>query len=125
MFIRFCVTRRESTIYVSAEFRKLISASEVYMAPCLVIVASLCFHDVSDISLKSPGGLGTTINARGNDYSITVELGGDNIRTPDWTRMQLACAAGACIAYYKRCEEPTLQRVACEYHFSQPGEMQN
>jgi hypothetical protein len=95
------------------------------MTPCLVIVANLCFHDVAHIDIQSPGGLGTRLAVHGTDYSMTVDLGGDNVRTPDWRRMHLACNAGTCVAYYKRCEETTLTRAACEYHFSQPGDEQN
>lgn len=94
------------------------------MIPCIVLVANLCLNSVTTLDLNEGGLSGSLINVRGPGYSLVIDPGGDNIRTPDWKRMANACLNGVCVAYFKHCKVAGAATV-CEYHFSQPGEIQN
>ena len=90
---------------------------------CLVLIANLCLHSVTSIEMRDTG-LGASAVVHGRGFEADIVLRSDNFSTPDWSRMNEACAEGICIAYFKHCAANE-GAVVCEYHFSQPGEMQN
>jgi hypothetical protein len=94
------------------------------MIPCVVLVANICLNNVTALDVNQGGLSGPLMTARGPGYTLVIDPGGDNIRTPDWKRMASACTNKACLAYFKHCKAAGSATV-CEYHFSQPGEIQN
>jgi hypothetical protein len=94
------------------------------MIPCVLLVANICLNSVTALDYKQGGLSGPLISARGPGYTLVIDPGGDNVKTPDWKRMANACTGKACVAYFKHCKTIGTA-TACEYHFSQPGEIQN
>jgi hypothetical protein len=89
---------------------------------CLVVVAQLCLHDALRLDF-SDFGLGASAKVSGADFQAVIVLRSDNVWTPDWSKMNQACADDSCVAYFKHClqKAPT----TCDYYFSQPGDTQN
>jgi hypothetical protein len=90
---------------------------------CFVILAHLCIHSVPSVSVRD-STLHKNAEIHGPDFDVSVMWNTDNIRTPNWAKMNQACGYEGCIAYFKHCDS-TVKLSTCEYHFSQPGERQN
>ena len=59
-------------------------------------------------------------------YEATITLHTDYFITPDWAKMDAACADQACIWYFKRCQDQQDAKMfECTYYFSKPGDSQN
>ena len=90
---------------------------------CLLIVANLCLHNVTSVEMHESSVMARAL-VRGQGFEANVILRSDNIRTPDWSKMNQACAEDVCVAYVKFCSHSGGE-YSCSYHFSQPGEIQN
>src|SRR5690348_4822410 len=93
------------------------------MLGCLLIIANVCFSSAEAVSLHDYG-LTSVAVVRAAQYTATLELRTDNILTPDWTRMAVACGENTCVAYFKHCAAASPSRT-CDYYFSEPGDAQN
>jgi hypothetical protein len=87
------------------------------------MLVNVCLHQVDDIHVSHTSlGFSATVKAA----AVTAEISAlsDSFSTPDWRKMSEACEGGVCVAYFKHCSRDE-HAASCEYHFSQPGEMQN
>jgi hypothetical protein len=90
---------------------------------CLVIVANLCLHTMADVSI-SDTTTSSWVIVKEQRFEAEIMLRSDSINTPDWSKMNTACAKGACISYFKHCQTDETM-AECVYYFSQPGDIQN
>lgn len=90
---------------------------------CIMFLANVCMHNVSAIEIHD-SGLSAYATVHGEKFVAQINYQSDNFGTPDWDKMNDACANGVCIAYFKTCIASDRQQV-CTYEFSQPGDVQN
>jgi hypothetical protein len=95
------------------------------MNPCVAIVASVCLHHPASVEF-SYSATSSWASFQLQDAEGTIRLSADDIKTPDWSRMNIACSGGydACVFYHKHCTEHN-EKFICVYHFSQPGDAAN
>lgn len=93
------------------------------MTVCTLIIAGICASNISSIRVFDTA-LGFSAEVGGSDFTAEIIAHSDNIKTPDWSRMNDACEGYLCFAYYKHCKQEGTRHL-CEYHFSRPSDLQN
>lgn len=93
------------------------------MFSCLIILVNICIHQADNIQIQQTT-LGFSATLRSGAITAQISALSDNFSTPDWSKMNEACEGGVCVAYFKHCARDN-EAQFCEYHFSQPGDMQN
>jgi hypothetical protein len=99
-----------------------LPATTISGIECLVVIAQLCLHDAVRIDFDD-SGLGASARVSGRGFQAVIVLRTDNVFTPDWSKMNEACADDSCVAYFKHCQQKAPS--TCDYYFSQPGDAQN
>jgi hypothetical protein len=95
----------------------------VVTGACLAVIANLCIHSAEGIHFADTA-LVSYAEISGRNFRATLFLRTDNNAPPDWSKMNLTCIGGTCVAYHKHCESRH-KRFVCDYYFSQPGDKEN
>ena len=72
---------------------------------CLLIIASICFAEASQVEIDPPNTVGRWATTRVNDASVKVVLSSDNLAAFDPKHMNRACKQNVCLSYHKWCNE--------------------
>lgn len=90
------------------------------LTSCVVIVASMCFHDPVSVAVHDTG-LNVYAVVETAAAEVRVDIRGDQILFLDLRKLPGACAGDFCVAYHRKCSKGDAE-IECTYSYAIPGD---